>query len=386
MRNTDLGQTPTSRGGPPTLALTRLQPAGSPLLHLPAWLVSPDSLSSRRRSTFALGTARESLSPLDGSASARRSLLARAASSFIELPANLAANLVERSSSQPPHTPHKRAGRGAGAAQREASPAADWQLLAVQGLLYETWRDKQPEEVEALEQLTASAVRDANSTLPPDHPNLAFDFDAPIYGELRVLATGRQRLFLATEQYVLSFRRAHDRTKSLRLLAGPVSVAALQMRVCNQAALALAAESAIGRLREAAAGEAAARPPLPHQTAASQLLDDRHAAFMLCYTKAPDTRLRKSPPQIALRIAPDVAMEAHLPLGFVLAVPRVQIAPPAPIMPRLDVSAAALRPVVSPNEADLARSLLGALWEPSHRSCPATRRACRSRRARSSGG
>jgi len=326
-------------------------PDGSPLLHLPAWLVSPDSLSSRRRSTFALGTARESLSPLDGSASARRSLLARAASSFIELPANLAANLVERSSSQPPHTPHKRAGRGAGAAQREGSPAADWQLLAVQGLLYETWRDKQPEEVEALEQLTASAVRDANSTLPPDHPNLAFDFDAPIYGELRVFATGRQRLFLATEQYVLSFRRAHDRTKSLRLLAGPVSVAALQMRVCNQAALALAAESAIGRLREAAAGEAAARPPLPHQTAASQLLDDRHAAFMLCYTKAPDTRLRKSPPQIALRIAPDVAMEAHLPLGFVLAVPRVQIAPPAPIMPRLDVSAAALRPVMSRDEA-----------------------------------
>mmetsp|Transcript_48904 Transcript_48904/g.163210 ORF Transcript_48904/g.163210 Transcript_48904/m.163210 type:complete len:1331 (-) Transcript_48904:21-4013(-) len=326
-------------------------PDGSPLLHLPAWLVSPDALSSRRRSTFALGTARESLSPLDGSASARRSLLARAASSFIELPANLAANLAERSSSQPPHTPHKRAGRSAGAAQREASPAADWQLLAVQGLLYETWRDKQPEEVEALEQLTASAVRDANSTLPPDHPNLAIDFDAPIYGELRVFATGRQRLFLATEQYVLSFRRNHDRTKSLRLLAGPVSVAALQMRVCNQAALALAAQSAIGRLREAAAGEAAARPPLPHQTAASQLLDDRHAAFMLCYTKAPDTRLRKSPPQIALRIAPDVAMEAHLPLGFVLAVPRVQIAPPAPIMPRLDVSAAALRPVMSRDEA-----------------------------------
>jgi hypothetical protein len=208
--------------------------------------------------------------------------------------------------------------------RRPARSRADWQLLGVQGLLYDTWRQAHPTEVEALEALTSAAVRDANTTTPPDYTRLKLGFAAPIAAELRLLVAGRQKLFLQTEQLVMHVGLTQDLTRSLRLLLGPVSAFAITLRLCNQTKLTAATDAALSRLRAADADDALRRPPLPHQTTAAALLDEGRGTLFLSYTKPADTRLRKGTPTIRFRLAPDLTADAHLPDGFILNVPNLE--------------------------------------------------------------
>jgi len=300
---------------------------GLPARALPAWLSAGEPSSQRntiRRSYFSRAssffaekvTLRSSVADGRRRSSLRRSLHSARSTKGVAATGTSPAIGGDETSAVPERSVSRRE-------RRRHRSRDDWKLLGVQGLLYETWRESHPQEVQALEALTSAAMRDANSNIPPEYKRLRFTFAEPIAAEMRVFASGRQKLVVQTEQLVVQFVRMQDKTKDIKLLIGPVSTFAYTLRLCNQTKLAAANASALDRLRAANVADAARRPPLPHQTAAAQLLEERHGVLFLSYTKAADTRLVKPSPDIKFCLAPDIAAEAHFADGFVLNVPKL---------------------------------------------------------------
>ena len=65
--------------------------------------------------------------------------------------------------------------------QEAAVPeAGQWELLWAQDLMYDRWREAEPQTVQALEKLTAAVVRDAKTRVHPDYIRFSLVCSVPL--------------------------------------------------------------------------------------------------------------------------------------------------------------------------------------------------------------
>ena len=60
-----------------------------------------------------------------------------------------------------------------GARKEAGAEAGQWELLWAQDVMYDKWREEEPQTVQALEKLTAAVVRDAKTKVHPDFVRLS---------------------------------------------------------------------------------------------------------------------------------------------------------------------------------------------------------------------
>ena len=134
------------------------------------------------------------------------------------------------------------------AKQEVAVPeAGQWELLWAQELMYDRWREAEPQTVQALEKLTAAVVRDAKTRVHPDYIRFSLQCSVPLRASaiLRTVAPateggqeGRhrtvERVRIFSDQFAFRARRTQGDRTQIEWIFGPRSVAILPSELINK--------------------------------------------------------------------------------------------------------------------------------------------------------
>ena len=265
----------------------------------------------------------------------------------------------------------------------------EWEMMWAQDVMYEKWRQLEPDTVRSLEALTAAVMRDAKTTrrVHQDYVRLSFECSAPLRAVCVLrsedMATGRpvERLRYLSDQFCFRARRTQGDRTQLEWLFGPVSVAMLPSKLMNKARMYEVARKRLDELRVREKVRAVLYPRSAGaargsgygyggggggggglwQDEVDELLGERRGLLSLQFTKEAATALwQEVTPHISLRVAPELSIEAYPLEDFRLLVPAscddAVVPPSAAALGRAQATATAAAAVGGAGIVDVAPS------------------------------